>query len=90
MLTVQASSNHLHLDACGKSSCVKGDIALIGFVILTLGKPFYRIKTPGESPILRIEQVIVVAFKTISYYCHGLMKNFMRSIQKKRLHTLTR
>ncbi|KAJ1402768.1 Peptide transporter PTR1 [Sesbania bispinosa] len=70
MLTVQASSNHLHPDACGKSSCgksscVKGGIAVIGFVILALGKPFYRIKTPSESPILRIDQVIVVAFKTI-------------------------
>ncbi|CAK8572595.1 unnamed protein product [Lathyrus sativus] len=35
----------------------------IGFVTLALGKPFYRIKIPGESPILRIIQVIVVAFK---------------------------
>ncbi|CAL5208734.1 unnamed protein product [Lathyrus oleraceus] len=35
----------------------------IGFVTLALGKPFYRIKVPGESPILRIIQVIVVAFK---------------------------
>lgn len=29
----------------------------IGFLTLALGKPFYRIKTPGESPILRIVQV---------------------------------
>ncbi|KAJ1425567.1 Proton-dependent oligopeptide transporter family [Sesbania bispinosa] len=145
MLTVQASSNHLHPDACGKSSCVKGGIAVmfytslcllalgmggvrgsmtafgadqfdekdpieakalasffnwlllsstsgsiigvtgvvwistqkawhwgfliitiassIGFVILALGKPFYLTKTPVESPILRIAQVIGVAFK---------------------------
>ncbi|WJX58543.1 hypothetical protein P8452_43987 [Trifolium repens] len=35
----------------------------IGFVTLALGKSFYRIKVPGESPILRILQVIVVAFK---------------------------
>ncbi|KAK2376754.1 protein NRT1/ PTR FAMILY 4.5 [Trifolium repens] len=35
----------------------------IGFVTLALGKSFYRIKVPGESPILRIVQVIVVAFK---------------------------
>jgi peptide/histidine transporter 3/4 len=29
----------------------------IGFVTLALGKSFYRIKVPGESPILRILQV---------------------------------
>ncbi|KAF7805010.1 protein NRT1/ PTR FAMILY 4.6-like [Senna tora] len=37
--------------------------ASLGFLTLALGKPFYRIKTPGDSPILRIVQVIVVAFK---------------------------
>ncbi|KAH1229469.1 Protein NRT1/ PTR FAMILY 4.3 [Glycine max] len=146
MLTVQAGLDHLHPDYCGKSSCVKGGIAVmfysslyllalgmggvrgsltafgadqfdekknpgeakalasffnwillsstlgsiigvtgvvwvstqkawhwgfiiitiassIGFLTLALGKPFYRIKTPGQSPILRIAQVIVVAFK---------------------------
>jgi len=139
MLTVQAASNHLHPEACGKSSCVKGGIAgmfytslcllalgmggvrgsmtafgadqfdekepteakalasffnwlllsstvgaitgvtgvvwvstqkswhwgffiitiasSVGFVTLALGKPFYRIKTPGDSPTLRIAQV---------------------------------
>lgn len=139
MLTVQASMDHLHPDACGKSSCVKGGIAVmfyaslyllalgnggvrgsmtafgadqfdeknpreakalatffnwllmsatvgsiigvtgivwistqkswhwgfliitiassIGFLTLALGKPFYRIKSPGQSPILRITQV---------------------------------
>ncbi|KAG4909888.1 protein NRT1/ PTR FAMILY 4.5-like [Glycine soja] len=145
MLTVQAALDHLHPDFCGKSSCVKGGIAVmfysslyllalgmggvrgsltafgadqfgeknpqeakalasyfnwlllsstlgsiigvtgvvwvstqkawhwgfiiitvassIGFLTLALGKPFYRIKTPGQSPISRIAQVIVVAFK---------------------------
>ncbi|RDX72444.1 Protein NRT1/ PTR FAMILY 4.6, partial [Mucuna pruriens] len=145
MLTVQAASNHLHPEACGKSSCVQGGIAgmfytslcllalgmggvrgsmtafgadqfdekdpteakalasffnwlllsstvgaitgvtgivwvstqkawhwgffiitiasSVGFVTLALGKPFYRIKIPGDSPTLRIAQVIVVAFK---------------------------
>ncbi|XP_004495820.1 protein NRT1/ PTR FAMILY 4.5-like [Cicer arietinum] len=145
ILTIQASLNNLHPEACGKSSCVKGGIAVmfytslsllalgmggvrgsmtafgadqfdekepseakglasffnwlllsstlgsvigvtgvvwvstqrawhwgffiitvassIGFVTLALGKPFYRIKVPGESPIFRILQVIVVAFK---------------------------
>ncbi|KAL1312885.1 hypothetical protein HN51_039457 [Arachis hypogaea] len=145
MLSVQAGSRHLHPEACGKSSCVKGGIAVmlytslcllalgvggvrgsmtafgadqfddkdpseakalasffnwllmsstlgaitgvtavvwvstqkawhwgffiitiassIGFITLAIGKPFYRIKTPGDSPILRILQVLVVAFK---------------------------
>lgn len=31
--------------------------AFVGFLVLALGKPFYRIKTPGESPLLRIAQV---------------------------------
>lgn len=31
--------------------------SFIGFVTLALGKPLYRIKTPGDSPILRIIQV---------------------------------
>ncbi|XP_028779405.1 protein NRT1/ PTR FAMILY 4.5-like [Neltuma alba] len=145
LVTIQAASNNLHPDACGKSSCVKGGIAamfytslcllalgtggvrgcmtafgadqfdekdpveakalasffnflllsstvgaivgvtgvvwvstqrawhwgffiitvasFVGFVTLALGKPFYRIKTPGDSPILSIVQVFVVAFK---------------------------
>ncbi|KAI9081056.1 hypothetical protein K1719_037036 [Acacia pycnantha] len=37
--------------------------SFVGFVTLAIGKPFYRIKTPGDSPILRIVQVFVVAFK---------------------------
>ncbi|XP_027934322.1 protein NRT1/ PTR FAMILY 4.5-like [Vigna unguiculata] len=145
MLTVQAALDHLHPDSCGKSSCVKGGIAVmfytslyllalgmggvrgsltafgadqfdeknpreakalasffnwlllsstlgsiigvtgvvwvstqkawhwgftivtvasaIAFLTLALGKPFYRVKTPGQSPILKITQVIFVAFK---------------------------
>ncbi|XP_019427470.1 PREDICTED: protein NRT1/ PTR FAMILY 4.6-like [Lupinus angustifolius] len=145
LLTIQAALPHLHPNACGKPSCVKGGIAVmfyaslymlalgnggvkgsmtafgadqfdekdpndakaiasffnwlllsstlgsvigvtgvvwvstqrdwhwgffiitlassLGFVTLALGKPFYRINSPGESPILRIAQVIVVAFK---------------------------
>ncbi|KAK4282671.1 hypothetical protein QN277_014018 [Acacia crassicarpa] len=145
VVTIQAASNNLHPDACGKSSCVEGGVAamfytslcllalgtggvrgcmtafgadqfdekdpveakalasffnwlllsstvgaivgvtgvvwvstqrawhwgffiitvasFVGFVTLALGKPFYRIKTPGDSPILRIVQVFVVAFK---------------------------
>ncbi|KAI3946910.1 hypothetical protein MKW98_003473 [Papaver atlanticum] len=37
--------------------------AIVGYVFLALGKPYYRIQTPGDSPILRIIQVMVVAFK---------------------------
>lgn len=37
----------------------------IGFVILAIGKPFYRIvePTPANSPIIRIAQVISAAIK---------------------------
>ncbi|CAA3012719.1 NRT1 PTR FAMILY -like [Olea europaea subsp. europaea] len=37
--------------------------AFVGFIILALGKPFYRFQAPGESPLVRIAQVIVVAIK---------------------------
>ena len=139
MVTIQAASDHLHPDACGKSSCVEGGVAamfytslcllalgiggvrgsltafgadqfdekdpieakalasffnwlllsstlggiigvtgvvwvstqkawhwgffivtiasFVGFLTLALGKPFYRIGTPGDSPIIRIFQV---------------------------------
>lgn len=42
-------------------------LALIGFVFLALGKPFYRIQVPGESPIIKIAQVIVLAIKNGSF-----------------------
>ncbi|WJX10333.1 hypothetical protein P8452_01071 [Trifolium repens] len=108
MVTFQAASDHLHPNACEKSSCMKGGIgsmfytslsllalaiglilgaitgvtgvvwvstqrtwywgffiitiaSSIGFVTLSLGKSFYRIKTPGDSPTIRIAQVIVLA-----------------------------
>ncbi|KAL5729897.1 hypothetical protein ACHQM5_002786 [Ranunculus cassubicifolius] len=37
--------------------------AFVGFVVIAIGKPFYRIRQPGDSPILSIKQVIVVAFR---------------------------
>lgn len=141
-MTIQAASNNLHPDACGKSSCIKGGIAVmfytslsllalgtgvrgciaafgadqfdekdpieakalasffnwlllsstvgaivgvtgvvwvstqrawhwgfliitiassLGFLTLALGKPFYRIINPGDSPILRIVQVCTIS-----------------------------
>lgn len=35
----------------------------IGYAVLAVGRPFYRIQAPGESPVIRIAQVIVVSFK---------------------------
>ncbi|XP_021278562.1 protein NRT1/ PTR FAMILY 4.5-like [Herrania umbratica] len=37
--------------------------AIIGFIAVALGKPFYRFPPLGNSPLLRIVQVIVVAMK---------------------------
>lgn len=34
-----------------------------GFISLICGKPFYRLKVPGDSPLVRVAQVIVVSFK---------------------------
>lgn len=31
--------------------------AFVGFLFLASGKPFYRLRAPGDSPILRIAQV---------------------------------
>lgn len=36
---------------------------LVGFIVLALGKPYLHIETPGDSPLLRVIQVLVVAFR---------------------------
>ncbi|KAK6915746.1 Proton-dependent oligopeptide transporter family [Dillenia turbinata] len=38
----------------------------VGFVVLGFGKPFYRGRAPGDSPLVRIIQVVIVAFKNRS------------------------
>ncbi|XP_026451429.1 protein NRT1/ PTR FAMILY 4.5-like [Papaver somniferum] len=40
--------------------------ALAGFVVVAAGKPFYRIQKFGDSPIIRITQVIVIATRNRS------------------------
>ncbi|KAL5834168.1 hypothetical protein ACOSQ4_013665 [Xanthoceras sorbifolium] len=37
--------------------------AFVGFLVVAIGKPFYRIQPPAQSPLTKIAQVIVVAFK---------------------------
>ncbi|KAL3812966.1 hypothetical protein ACJIZ3_014234 [Penstemon smallii] len=37
--------------------------AFVGFVFLDVGKPFYRLKVPKDSPLTRVAQVIVVSIK---------------------------
>ncbi|OWM62857.1 hypothetical protein CDL15_Pgr020151 [Punica granatum] len=37
--------------------------AFIGFLVLAMGKPFYRIQPRGESPLIRIVQVMNLAIK---------------------------
>ncbi|KAL8555034.1 hypothetical protein ACS0TY_003004 [Phlomoides rotata] len=37
--------------------------AFLGYVFLLLGKPFYRLHVPKDSPFMRIAQVITVAVK---------------------------
>ena len=32
---------------------------LVGFIFLVLGKPFYRLQLPGDSPLLRVIQVLL-------------------------------
>ncbi|XP_065030499.1 protein NRT1/ PTR FAMILY 4.5-like [Musa acuminata AAA Group] len=38
-------------------------LALLGFAFLAAGKPFYLVRVPGDSPLLKLIQVVVVAFK---------------------------
>ncbi|KAL5981732.1 hypothetical protein ACLOJK_015795 [Asimina triloba] len=37
--------------------------ALMGFIVLASGKPFYRGRLPGQAPIIRVLQVLVAAVK---------------------------
>ncbi|XVF47189.1 hypothetical protein PTKIN_Ptkin03bG0089200 [Pterospermum kingtungense] len=37
--------------------------AIVGFIAIAIGKPFYRFPPLGNSPLLRVAQVIVVAVK---------------------------
>ncbi|XP_030522464.2 protein NRT1/ PTR FAMILY 4.5-like [Rhodamnia argentea] len=37
--------------------------ALLGFIVLAIGKPFYRFPPHGNSPLLKIAQVIVVSIR---------------------------
>ncbi|KAL1558819.1 protein NRT1/ PTR FAMILY 4.5-like [Salvia divinorum] len=37
--------------------------AFLGYVFLLIGKPFYRLHVPKDSPLMRLTQVIVVAVK---------------------------
>ncbi|KAL5717190.1 hypothetical protein ACHQM5_010245 [Ranunculus cassubicifolius] len=38
----------------------------LGFIALAVGRPYFHIETPGDSPIIRVIQVIVVAFRNRS------------------------
>lgn len=38
-------------------------LAIIGFMFLALGIPFYRVRTPGDGPLLKVIQVIVVSIR---------------------------
>ncbi|XP_068659707.1 protein NRT1/ PTR FAMILY 4.5-like [Aristolochia californica] len=35
----------------------------VGLAVLALGKPFYRVRVPGNSPIIRVLRVFVAAFR---------------------------
>ncbi|KAK4751105.1 hypothetical protein SAY87_004587 [Trapa incisa] len=37
--------------------------AFVGYVVLVMGRPFYRIRPPGQSPFVRIAQVVKLAVK---------------------------
>ncbi|CAD5197089.1 unnamed protein product [Musa acuminata subsp. malaccensis] len=38
-------------------------LALLGYAFLAAGKPFYLVRVPGDGPLLKLIQVVVVAFK---------------------------
>ncbi|KAJ7980494.1 Protein NRT1/ PTR FAMILY 4.5-like [Quillaja saponaria] len=37
--------------------------AFVGLIFIALGKPFYRVRVPGQSPLLSVLEVLVVAVK---------------------------
>ncbi|XP_020520617.1 protein NRT1/ PTR FAMILY 4.5 [Amborella trichopoda] len=39
---------------------------VVGLIVLTFGVPFYRGRVPGDSPLQKVLQVIVVAFKNMN------------------------
>ncbi|XP_010248019.1 PREDICTED: protein NRT1/ PTR FAMILY 4.5-like isoform X2 [Nelumbo nucifera] len=41
-------------------------LTFAGYIVLSLGKPFYHKRAPGDSPLVRIIQVIVVAIRNRS------------------------
>ncbi|KAF5189039.1 NRT1/ PTR FAMILY 4.4 [Thalictrum thalictroides] len=48
-----------------KSFIISLSCTLVGLIIIALGKPLFRVRIPGDSPILRILQVLVVSVKNI-------------------------
>lgn len=53
-------SSHVGWD---KGFSISMSCAFVGLVCLALGKSFYRVRVPGESPLLRVLQVLVVTVK---------------------------
>ncbi|KAJ9180400.1 hypothetical protein P3X46_008649 [Hevea brasiliensis] len=50
-------------DAWYKGFMISTVAAFVGFAVLLFGKPFYHQRKPGESPFIRIAQVIVLVIK---------------------------
>ncbi|KAG6525496.1 hypothetical protein ZIOFF_015452 [Zingiber officinale] len=38
-------------------------LAIAGFICLAAGKPFYRVRVPGDSPMLKLIQVVIVSIR---------------------------
>ncbi|KAG6399990.1 hypothetical protein SASPL_141478 [Salvia splendens] len=60
---VWVSTNHPLKDNWWKGFLIVTIATFLAFVVLILGKPFYRLKIPKHSPLVRIAQVIIVAVK---------------------------
>ncbi|XP_050226087.1 protein NRT1/ PTR FAMILY 4.6-like [Mercurialis annua] len=50
-------------DAWWKGFMISTIVSFVGFVVLACGKPFYHLRKPGEGPLTRIAQVLVLAMK---------------------------
>ncbi|XP_057807470.1 protein NRT1/ PTR FAMILY 4.5-like [Salvia miltiorrhiza] len=60
---VWVSTNHPLRNNWWKGFLIVTIATFFGFIVLVLGKPFYRLKIPKHSPLVRIAQVIAVAVK---------------------------
>lgn len=65
---VYVSTNHPLKNNWWKGFLIVTIAAFLGFVVLALGKPFYRLQIPKDSPLVRIAEVHAYLYIYIYYF----------------------